>query len=161
MARLSLTWGEHVVLYGRGELGRRMSQAASKVSEKFVAYGFDGVPAPNIEYRETSYDGFARDLASCKAVLSTAGQQLMGEARYFGKPVLVVPMPRQYEQEINARYARLLGMGDYCPIHQLTPDRIQTFLRQRFAARTAANGVDQALELMEIGNGRVFAEART
>jgi uncharacterized protein (TIGR00661 family) len=159
MARLQPSDGEHVLLYGRGELGRRMSQIASAVPARFVAYGFEGVRAANIEYKQTSYDGFARDLASCKAVLCTAGQQLMGEARYFGKPLLVVPMPGQYEQQINARYARQLGIGDYCSIRQLSKDRIQAFLQRRFADRQAANGVDQVLELLEIGNGRNDAQA--
>ena len=146
-------------MYSRGELGRRMSVVASKVPKRFVAYGFEGVAADNIEYKPTSYDGFAQDLASCQAVLSTAGQQLMGEARYFGKPLLVVPIPRQYEQEINARYARLLRTGDFCPIEHLTRDRLQSFLQECFAPRHAVNGVDQALELLEIGNGRNDAQA--
>ena len=85
-------------------------------------------PADNIEHKPTSYEEFARDLASCKAVLCTGGQQLIGEARYFGKPMLIVPIPKQHEQEINARFARQQGIGDFCPIEQLNGE-VKAFLR--------------------------------
>jgi uncharacterized protein (TIGR00661 family) len=153
LAQLRPTQGSHVLLYGRGELGRRIARVASTLAERFVAYGCEGVAAENIEYKATSYEGFTRDLASCKAVLSTAGQQLIGEAQYLGKPLLVVPIPRQHEQEINAHYARLQGIGDFCPIECLTGDRIRAFLEQRFVGRSAVNGVDQVIELLEIGHG--------
>jgi uncharacterized protein (TIGR00661 family) len=145
--------GEHVVLYGRGELGRRMARVASAVNERFVAYGFEAEPAANIEHKRTSNNEFIEDLASCKAVVSSGGQQLIGEARYFGKPLLVVPMPKQHEQEINARYAKKEGLGDYCSIEQLSPQRIERFVRQRYSTSRPGNGVDQVLDLLEIGHG--------
>jgi uncharacterized protein (TIGR00661 family) len=153
LAQLKPTEGGHVLLYGRGELGRRIARIASTVAERFVAYGCDGVAAANIECKPTSYEGFARDLASCRAVLSTAGQQLIGEAQFFGKPLLVVPIPRQHEQEINAHYARQQGIGDYCPIERLTGDRIRAFLERTFVGRNAVNGVDQVIKLLEIAHG--------
>ena len=145
--------GGHVLLYGRGALGRRMAQVASTVGERFVAYGFRAEAAPNIEYKPTDSRQFIADLASCKAVISSGGQQLIGEARYFGKPVLVVPMPKQHEQEINAHYAKKEGLGDYCPIARLSSERIGRFLRQRFVRCRPGNGVDQVLELLRIGHG--------
>ncbi|HEY2839295.1 MAG TPA: glycosyltransferase family protein [Pirellulales bacterium] len=147
--------GNHILLYGRGELGRRIALAASGVSEQFVAFGFDGPPAPNIEYRPTDNAAFVSALASCRAVITSAGQQLIGEARYFGKPLLVVPMPKQHEQEINARYARQEGLGDYCPLAELSPERIEDFLRRRFTRHRPGNGVDQTLDLMGISHGKV------
>jgi uncharacterized protein (TIGR00661 family) len=153
IARLRPTEGDHVLLYGRGELGRRMTSVASTVPERFIAYGCEGVRADNIEYKPTSQEGFAADLASCKAVVCTGGQQLIGEARYFGKPLLVVPIPNQHEQEINARYARREGLGDYCPIARLTRERIQRAVARRVSSRARTNGVDQALDLLGIGHG--------
>jgi uncharacterized protein (TIGR00661 family) len=126
---------------------------AAKVDERFITYGCDGVRADNIEYRPTSDQEFARDLASCKAVLCTGGQQLIGESRYFGKPTLIVPIPKQHEQEINARFARQLGIGDFCPIDQLSAERIKSFLQRPAAGPHRANGVDQVIERLEIVNG--------
>jgi uncharacterized protein (TIGR00661 family) len=134
-----------------------MVAAARNVPARFIAYGSDppSDPPPNIEFRPASLDAFAADLAACRAVLCAGGQQLIGEARYFGKPLLVVPIPRQHEQEINARYAELEGLGEYCPIGDLTSKRITAFLERRYTISRSANGVDQALDLLGISNGRV------
>src|SRR5262249_20572709 len=105
---------DHLLLYAKGVMGQRLLGIASTVPDRFIAYGCSGVAASNIEYKDTNSDEFISDLASCRGVLCTAGQQLIGESRYFGKPILVVPIPRQHEQEINARYARIEGIGDYC-----------------------------------------------
>jgi uncharacterized protein (TIGR00661 family) len=140
-------------LYGRGELGKRMARVAGSLRERVIAYGCEGDPVPNIEYKPTSPETFAADLASCRAVVCTGGQQLIGEARYFGKPLLIVPIPNQHEQEINARYARREGIGDYCPIAKLSRERIRRFLNQHFTIDQRANGVDQAIDLLDIGHG--------
>jgi uncharacterized protein (TIGR00661 family) len=144
---------DHVLLYARGELGRRIARVASTVDARFHAYGFEGVMAPNIEYKRTSYEGFAADLAAARCVVCSAGQQLIGESRYFGKRLLVVPMPNQHEQEINARYVRREGIGDFSSISDLTEERIAESLRQSAPQRDNANGVDQIIHLLGIGYG--------
>jgi uncharacterized protein (TIGR00661 family) len=153
IARLEPSEGDHVLIYGRTQLGRRMAEVASAVPARFIAYGFAGPAAPNIQYKRASYDEFAADLASSRAVLATAGHQVMSEARYFGKPLLVVPMPNQHEQAINARYARLEGFGDFVAIDELRPEHIARTVGHRVTAPRPANGVDQALELLGIGYG--------
>jgi uncharacterized protein (TIGR00661 family) len=153
IARLQPSDGNHVLIYGRGQLGCRMAQVASTVSARFIAYGFDGPAAPNIQYKRASYDQFAADLASSRAVVALAGHQLMSEARYFGKPLLVVPMPNQHEQAINARYARLEGFGDFTSIDALTREHVEHTIRRHVTAPRPSNGVDQTLELLGIGHG--------
>jgi uncharacterized protein (TIGR00661 family) len=153
ITRLEPNDGDSILLYARGELGRRMVAVASTVPARFIAYGCVEVSAPNIDFRPSNYDTFAADLAACRAVLCAGGQQLIGEARFFGKPLLVVPIPRQHEQEINARYAEFEGIGEYCPIGELSRERVDTFLRRHFSFPRSVNGVDQALQLMGIGNG--------
>jgi uncharacterized protein (TIGR00661 family) len=157
IAKVQATDGGHVLLYGRGELGRRMARAASAVPQRFIAYGCEAIDAPNIVFKPTSYDGFIADLASCRAVVCAGGQQLIGEARYFGKPMLIVPIPRQHEQEINGLYAQQDGIGEFCPIEELSRERVERFLERRFAGTRPGNGVDQALEFMGISNGRCLA----
>jgi uncharacterized protein (TIGR00661 family) len=153
ISRLQPCDGDHILLYARGELGKRMAAVASTIPERFIAYGCEPSAAANIEYKQASYDEFAADLASCRAALCAGGQQLIGEARYFGKPMLVVPIPRQHEQEINARYAQLEGIGEYCPIDELSRVRVQAFLKRRVTYARSANGVDAALDLLGIRNG--------
>jgi uncharacterized protein (TIGR00661 family) len=153
VAKVRPSDGEHVLLYGRGELGRRMAEIAAGVAATFIAYGCDGPASPNIEFRPMSNEAFIADLASCRAVLCAGGQQLIGEARYFGKPMLIVPIPRQHEQEINARYAEREGIGEYCPIDELTRNQIDALLQRRFSGQRTANGVDQALKFLGRRNG--------
>jgi uncharacterized protein (TIGR00661 family) len=155
ITRVEPSDGDHVLLYGRGELGRRLADVASRVNQRFLAYGFVAAPAPNIEYRPTDNDSFVAALASCQAVITSAGQQLIGESRYFGKPLLVVPMPKQHEQEINAHYVKREGLGDFCALAELSEERIRAFLRSRFTRQRTASGVDQTLDLMGISHGKV------
>jgi uncharacterized protein (TIGR00661 family) len=145
--------GEHILLYAKGKLGQRLTEMASRVPAHFIVYGCRGAIAANLEYKDTSSDEFIDDLASCRGVLCTAGQQLIAEARYFGKPMLVVPMPNQHEQEINARYARLEGIGDFCSVDNLVRGRIQQFFPRRSVPSKPGNGVDQVLDLLGIGYG--------
>ena len=54
---------------------------------------------------------FLNDLASCKAVMATAGFTLMTESFYLRKPYLALPMRGQFEQEINGFLLARLKYG--------------------------------------------------
>ncbi len=154
IAQLTPTNGEHVLVYARAGLGRRIAQTAAQLpGTRFLVYGCEGPPVENLLYRPTSGEQFARDLASCRAVICSGGQQLIGESRYFGKPLLVIPIPGQHEQEINAHYARQERIGDWCAIRELSRERVERFLSEHYGERREANGVDQAMNLMGIGHG--------
>ena len=65
----------------------------------------------NLRFRAFSEQGFVDDLASSKGVIAGGGFTLMGEAVHLRKPMLAVPVGRQFEQVINARYLQQLGYG--------------------------------------------------
>jgi len=67
----------------------------------------------NLRYRPFSEQGFIDDLASCRGVIAGGGFTLMGEAVHLHKPMLAVPLGRQFEQVLNARYLEQLGYGHY------------------------------------------------
>jgi len=81
----------------------------------------------NLEFRAPSVEGFVRDLANCRAVLSTAGNQLIGEAIHFGKPVLALP-EAAFEQRLNACMIERMGVGQRGELMRLTPSDIDRFL---------------------------------
>lgn len=81
----------------------------------------------NLDFRAPSVDGFVRDLAGCRAVLSTAGNQLIGEAIHFGKPVLALPEDA-FEQRLNAFMIERMGVGMRGTLKQITPSDIDRFL---------------------------------
>ena len=108
--------GEHLLVYTTGEGNEGFADALSKTGLECRIYGMrrgiteeqvDG----NLRFQPFSEDKFIDDLASCKAVIAGGGFTLMGEAVYLHKPMLAVPLARQFEQVLNARYLELEGYG--------------------------------------------------
>ena len=56
---------------------------------------------------------FFKELASCEAVITNGGYSLMSEAVSLGKPVLSIPVNKQFEQILNAVYLDKLGYGKF------------------------------------------------
>jgi uncharacterized protein (TIGR00661 family) len=81
----------------------------------------------NLEFRAPSNEGFIHDLAHCKAVLSTAGNQLIGEAIHFGKPILAMP-EEAFEQRLNAYTIERMGVGMRGDRLGLTPSDVDRFM---------------------------------
>ncbi len=100
--------GREVRIYGLGERAREGS----------------------LVYRPVSEQGFVDDLAGCDGLVSTAGNQLLGEAQHLGKPVLAFPEAKNFEQEINAHFLSASGTGLWRPIQELGRDDIGEFLER-------------------------------
>lgn len=81
----------------------------------------------NLDFRAPSVEGFIDDFAGCRAVLSTAGNQLIGEALHFGKPVFALSEPA-FEQRLNAYMIERMGVGQRGDLLTLTPSDIDRFL---------------------------------
>lgn len=86
--------------------------------------------AGNVTYYPLGNEPFVRDLASCRAVLSTSGNQLISEAIHFGKPILTCP-EEALEQRLNARFVSNWQVG-----MAASPSQLSTDFLQRFMART-------------------------
>ena len=103
------------------------------------------LPASNLPFLE--------DLASCRAVISTAGNQLVGEALFLQKPLLVLP-ERCVEQRMNALAIERLGIGQKMRPHEFTLPALRNFLdrldgyRQRMAGRFR-DGLPEALAAID------------
>jgi uncharacterized protein (TIGR00661 family) len=69
----------------------------------------------HIEFKSFDERGFMDDLIGCEAVVSTAGNQLVGEALYLRKPVLAMPEHRNFEQAINGHFLEASGGGRVVP----------------------------------------------
>lgn len=106
--------------------------------EKTIIYGVSetmqktvsqSIQRDNWVYKPKSYEGFLQDLAASKAVISTAGISLVGEALFLGKPLFVIPLPGQTEQYTNAHYLVQHGMGMASEIDYFNQTVISVFLR--------------------------------
>ncbi|MBK9126554.1 MAG: hypothetical protein IPM13_01995 [Phycisphaerales bacterium] len=111
--------------------------------------GADGL----IAYRPMSNVPFVEDMASCRAIISTAGNQLVGEAVHLGKPMLVMP-EQCVEQRLNAASLERRGFGRAVRWRDFSVDHLQAFLaeEERFHAHircAARNGRREAVEAIE------------
>jgi len=123
----------------------------------------------NVSFHAIEEAAFVADMASCTALVAAAGNQLIGEALHLGKPLLVLPELAHAEQMMNAHFLESMGCGAFCPLEEVTRDRIRAFLgsldgyRGPLAAVAGRlNGTEAALEVIErrLETGRAAA-ART
>ncbi len=106
--------GEQVMVYQTSDSNLRLLEILREFDDEFVVYGFhrdekDG----NLEFKSFNEDDFFQDLAQARAVISNGGFTLISEALYLGKPVLSVPVKKQFEQILNALYLDRLGYGEF------------------------------------------------
>ena len=81
----------------------------------------------NLTYLPPANQAFVEDVAGSQAILSTAGNQLIGEALYYRKPILVVPEDC-FEQRLNAYMVKRMGIGERAALTDLNIDAIEAFL---------------------------------
>ncbi|MHA7130800.1 glycosyltransferase family protein [Algoriphagus namhaensis] len=67
---------------------------------------------PNLSYHPIDDQAFLTEMAACKGLVCTAGFESICEARYLGKPILVIPVAGQYEQACNAEEVVNLRIGN-------------------------------------------------
>lgn len=78
----------------------------------FHVYGFDETRhLGNCKFKRTSTEPFLQDLASCRGIITTAGFSLLSGCLHLRKKMLLLPVQGQYEQIVNARYAKKLGLA--------------------------------------------------
>ncbi|MCB9557573.1 MAG: teichoic acid biosynthesis protein [Deltaproteobacteria bacterium] len=110
-----VTQGEHLLVYQTTTTNDRLLEVLQQTGLPCRVYGMGrSETIGKLELRSFSDAGFVADLASCRAVLASGGFSLMGEAVYLGKPILAVPLGKQFEQSLNAIYLEKLGYGVNC-----------------------------------------------
>lgn len=125
------TRGDHLLVYiskGADETGRALDVALPQLDLPAKVYGTPvRGQCGKIEYKPLSNLPFIEDLASCRAVIATTGNQLLSESIYYRKPFLGIPVAC-LEQRMNARQIVQLGIGEVINRHRITPERIRQFL---------------------------------
>ncbi len=145
----------HLVAYLRKFATRNVLAALRQCGMPVKVYGLGKRPTDgNLTYEEVSESRFVEDLATCEALVSTAGNQLVGEALYLGKPVLAMPEPNNHEQYINAFYLKEEGTGDWVELESMRLEHLQGFLAKLDEYRSKIrpekfNGNPLALQAVE------------
>lgn len=127
--------GSHVLVYFNHPKGAEyVLDVLRQVDAPFVVYNFDKPERPedypNVVFKQPSLNGFLEDLASCRAVISTAGFTLTSEALFLGKPLLVAPNDGIFEQTINAIFLEREGLGRTVIGRPITVRDVTAFLDQ-------------------------------
>jgi uncharacterized protein (TIGR00661 family) len=80
--------------------------------ETFIIYGFnkDHVDE-NLIFKQFNEKEFYHDIASAKAIITTAGFTVISEALYLKKPLFCLPIQYQFEQIFNGRCVETMGVG--------------------------------------------------
>lgn len=134
--------GNYLVAYMRRHASAEDLEVLARCGRPVRLYGL-GERAPRGQIRFFAVDErrFLDDLASCEAVVTTAGNQLVGEALTLRKPVLALPEPWNFEQAVNAHFLQAMGVG-WAEWQGLTPARLGAFLEATSLLRTRIHPED-------------------
>lgn len=152
---LQPTCGDHVLVYFNGAVdAERLATTLAPADARFVVYGVTpkrSGGAGTVTFQAPSHERFLADLASCRAVVCTAGFTLLSEALHLGKPILAVPNGGIYEQALNAVYLERQGRGR-AVLGRLTTADVTRFLAEADQLAGPAgveDGLAEALDAIE------------
>lgn len=147
VANRTPTRGEHLLSYVRRATTQGVLDKLAELPLPVRLYGLgERPPQGAITFCPIDEQTFVDDLASCNAVVSAAGNQLIGEALYFGKPMFVMPERHHYEQRINAEFVQQMGAGEKRILEKLTAEDLRGFLNRRETYREAIAAMDEGFD---------------
>lgn len=119
----------HILVYIRRHAPPSLFHALKNCGKPCFVYGLGPKePMQQIQFKSISDEEFVSDLASSECLISTAGNQLIGEAFYLQKPVLAIPEQGNFEQDLNSWLISKSGGGWRTTFEALTPHLLQQFL---------------------------------
>lgn len=105
--------------------------------QRIKIYGLgEREPRKQVTFHAIDPEKFVDDLVACRAVVSAAGNQLLGECMYLGKPVMALPETWHHEQLINAHFLRRMGCGDFETLETFRTQNLLDFLEKVEEYRT-------------------------
>lgn len=123
--------GDYLLSYLRGNTPDHVLSLLEKQDQPIRIYGLGERPAHgSLTFLPIHETQFVTDLAGCRAVVCAAGNQLLGESLYLGKPVLALPEGQHHEQCINAHFLQQMGVGQAVELESLNEDTLQQFLQR-------------------------------
>ncbi|MBI1347894.1 teichoic acid biosynthesis protein [bacterium] len=121
--------GNYLLSYLRANTPDSILDVLQSVGRPIKVYGLgERPPCVNLIFCPIHETQFVTDLANCEAVICAAGNQLLGESLYLGKPVLALPEAQHHEQRINAHYLQEMGVGMWTTLETLDAAKIEEFL---------------------------------
>ncbi len=108
--------GGHLLVYQTSTSNAALPQILAGCGRECRIYGLrrdltEDQREGNLLYRPFSERTFIEDLRTAHAVISGGSFTLMSEAVYLHRPMLSVPVKKQFEQILNGRYLEKIGYG--------------------------------------------------
>jgi len=117
---------QHILVYVTQAYENLLNILKKFKREKFYVYGYQrSGKDENLTLKRFSRITFLRDLASCKAIIGTAGFTLITESLHLKKPYCSIPVKGQFEQIMNAIMLEQLGYGKN--VKEMCRDAISAF----------------------------------
>ena len=140
----------HVLVYIKPYLADKILPVLKEIPTTFLVYGSGkNINEKNLIFKETSAIQFGLDLAAASGVICCAGNQLIGESRYFGKPILAIPVPGQDEQLVNGWCVKQEKIGDFCTIDDFSVEKVKHFIHTMSPFPRSENGVHYVKKIIE------------
>jgi uncharacterized protein (TIGR00661 family) len=155
ITRLKPRKGKNLLVYQTSESNTRLVDVLRRSGMPCVIYGLGKKPSiGKCIFKTFNQTEFYDDLASAKAIITNGGHTLISEAIHLRKPILSIPVRKQYEQISNAISVEKLGCGMMAPA--ITDGALQTFIgrldqfSRRYRRIDRKNGVDDAVRIIEL-----------
>ena len=125
--------GEHLLVYQTSPSNKALPAILERSGLECRVYGLrrdlkTDIREGRVLYRPFSERGFVDDLRTARGVVASAGFTLMGEAVYLHRPMLAIPVRKQLEQVINARYLEAEGYG--LTADEISGERLSAFIER-------------------------------
>ncbi len=121
--------GPHITAYIRRLTDDAVLNALSGCGRQVRIYGLGRQPdRGTLRFKQVDPHGFVEDLATGEALVTTAGNQLVGESLFLGKPVLALPEPGNFEQHLNGYLLEQSGAGAIAAAELLESEDVIEFL---------------------------------
>ena len=101
-----------VLVYQTSPTNEKMLKIFSQSNREFRVYGMGRrVDKKNVFFKEFNESSFLSDLKNSEYVIVNGGFTVISEALYLGKPIISIPVKKQFEQEFNAFCVEKQGFG--------------------------------------------------
>ncbi len=119
---------EHILVYQTASAQDDLISGLQQVARQhFIVYGLNrDQELGNVTLRNFSEEGFVRELATSRAVITNGGFSLISEAVFLQRPVCSFPLGGQFEQFVNGAQVEKLGYGRR--FDRFSPDAVKAFL---------------------------------
>ncbi len=147
---MRLPLGDHILVYQTASSQADLIGVLQSIrNQRFLVYGLGrDEELGNVTLRSFSEDGFIRELATARAVVTNGGFSLISEAVFLHRPVCSFPLSGQFEQFVNGAQIERMGYGRR--FTRFTGDAIKAFIYDIPEFQLNLNGYRQD------GNREVF-----